>query len=354
MKTTAAADPLIDLVDAVWPECTNLLRELDDLADVSGRTAWSARPARTRLARPDAGDAGPIDVSVITPCFNQGTLLLEAIASVERTAPERCELVIVNDGSTEPRTLAVLARLKALGYYVHDQENRGLSAARNAAIAMARGRYILPLDDDNRLRPRFIADAVAALDAEAAVGVVYGDRQDFGLRNGTVTVPEIDLRGMLEVNHIDACAVFRREIWAECGGYDASLSPLEDYDLWLSALARGWKFRRLPYVTFDYRVRPASLLAQIGDWRCEYRPKIQRKHIALYASVAMEQVTELAKTVAEQARRLQALEAEGTARRAEAEALREQLARCEGELRRIQSFWPWRVWMRWVQWRSAW
>ena len=78
----------------------------------------------------------------------------------ERTAPPNCELIIVNDGSRQPRTLEILALLKELGYYVHDQPNLGLSGARNAAIARARGRYILPLDDDNRLRPGYISDAV--------------------------------------------------------------------------------------------------------------------------------------------------------------------------------------------------
>jgi hypothetical protein len=293
LQTTPPSDPLIDLVAAVWPRCARLLSELDELADLSGAGLWHARPVHSRLARP-AADGAPIDVSVVTPCFDQGVLLVEAIASVERTAPENCELIIVNDGSRELRTLEILDTLKGLGYYIRDQANLGLSAARNAAIALARGRYVLPLDDDNRLRADFIRDAVHVLDADPDVGVVYGDRHDFGLRTGVERVPELDARKLLEANYIDACAVFRKEIWTECGGYDPSLSPIEDWELWIQALKRGWRFHHLPYVTFDYRIRPDSLLARAVATLPKglLDRRLRHKHADLYGPLLAERFDE--------------------------------------------------------------
>jgi GT2 family glycosyltransferase len=281
LKSIDGCDPLIDLVAAVWPGCTSLLSELDDLADISAAGLWRARPVRSRLARPDSSaEEGSIDVSVVTPCYNQGALLVESIASVERCAPPGCELIIVNDGSHEPRTLEILEILKRCGYFILDQENQGLSAVRNTAVSMARGRYILPLDDDNRIRPNFIQDAKRVLDSSPDVGVVYGDRYELGLRTGGQHVPEFDLHKILEDNYIDACAMFRKELWKSCEGYDPRMSPWEDWELWVNAAGAGWRFHHLPYPCFDYRVRPDSLIARTStiETHREVRERILRKH----------------------------------------------------------------------------
>jgi GT2 family glycosyltransferase len=275
----APDDPLVALVAATSPRCTRLLAELDGQADLPATGLWSAAPLRGE--RPE----GPVDLSVVIPCYDLGELLVEAVASVERTAPERCELIVVDDGSVQPRTLEVLAALRAGGYHVIGQPNSGLAAARNRGIQEARGRYVLPLDADNRLAAGFIASAIQVLDTRPEVGVVYGDRLDFGGRNSRRPIPELDLPTFLWANYIDACAAYRREIWEACGGYDAGALVWEDWDLWLSAVERGWRFHRLPEVAFEYRVRPNSMLrnAEREGVREAVREHIYRKHHALYA-----------------------------------------------------------------------
>ena len=251
------ADPLIALVAATHPDCVRLLAELDRAADLPGNGLWSAPPLDGRRLSPQ-GDS-PVDLSIVIPCHDDGELLIEAVASAERSAPERAELLIVDDGSTAARTLEVLDVLRRAGYSVVDQENAGLSAARNRGFAAARGRYVLPLDADNRLRPGFAEEAIRRLDAEPEVGVVYGDRVEFGVRSGTVLVPDFDLDLLLAGNYVDACAVVRKETWAACGGYDLESWAWEDWELWMSVAERGWRFLHLPGVAFDYRVRPRSL-----------------------------------------------------------------------------------------------
>ena len=281
LSVTGGCDPLIDLIGLVMPGCIELLRELDNLADISAKERWQARPVSSRLGRPDRPtETGPIDVSIVTPCYNQGVFLVEAIASVERFAPPNCELIIVNDGSCDQQTLEILDTLKRGGYFIVDQQNLGLSAARNAAISMARGRYILPLDDDNRIRANFIEDAKRALDASPEIGVVYGDRSDFGLYSGAHEIPEFDLVTILRMNYIDACAVFRRQMWTDCGGYDSQMSPMEDWELWIHAAERGWLFHHLHYLTFDYRIRPGSLISGFQSPQAleEFRKRILVKH----------------------------------------------------------------------------
>jgi glycosyltransferase involved in cell wall biosynthesis len=273
-------DPLIPLTVATSPECGRLLAELDAAADLPATGLWNAPPLRGERLRP----AGPVDLSVVIPCYDYGQLLVDAIASFERNAPERCELLVVDDGSTQPRTLEVLEILRQGGYPILRQPNGGLAAARNRGIREARGRYVLPLDADNRLVPGFLASAIRALDADPEVGVVYGDRIDFGARSGRLRVRDFDLDTLLWANFIDACAVYRREIWEAGGGYDAGALVWEDWEFWISAAERGWRFLRLDEPGFEYRVRPNSMLAvaEREGIRRSVREHVYRKHRELY------------------------------------------------------------------------
>jgi len=339
-----SSDPLIALATATHPDAARLLRELDAAADLSAAGLWSEAPPDGRRLAYAGGGVGdrPVDLSIVIPCHDDGELLIEAVASAERSAPERAELLIVNDGSTEPRTLEVLTTLRRAGYAVIDQENAGLAAARNSGIREARGRYLLPLDADNRLRPGFPAAAIAALDAAPEVGVVYGDRQEFGCRNHRVVVPELDLDGLLRANFVDACAVLRREVWEQCGGYDGGMPSMgwEDWDLWIGAAERGWRFHRLPDVTFDYRVRPGSmasglLRAEVGE---PLRLHMIDKHYDLYRRrlprlLTAQHEVELARAeLAEVADERDRLRAERDARAGERDDLSGELKAAEADL----------------------
>jgi len=82
----------------------------------------------------------PVLLSVVIPCYNHGEYLLEAIASVEACLDPVYEIVIVNDGSTDPLTLNVMRHLTDQGYFVLNQENQGLATARNNGIEKAQVR----------------------------------------------------------------------------------------------------------------------------------------------------------------------------------------------------------------------
>src|SRR5437899_68511 len=98
----------------------------------------------------------PPFVSVIIPCFNHGEFLMDAVHSVEECARTLYEIIIVNDGSTDPPTVQLLKDLEEKGYNIINQNNQGLAAARNNGIAAATANYILPLDADNKIRPEYI------------------------------------------------------------------------------------------------------------------------------------------------------------------------------------------------------
>lgn len=266
LRTTDGDDPLIGLVAATSPESVRLLAELDAEADLPATDLWEAARADEHRALCAPGTA-PVRLAVVIPCLDHGELLVEAVASAERSIAEPYEMIVVDDGSRQPRTLEVFAALEAAGYFVVHQENQGLAAARNRGIELATGRYVLPLDADNRLRPGFPEAAMRLLDEDPRVGVVYGDRLELGLRSGPVQVPEFDLDMLLTGNYIDACAVICKRAWSECGGFDRNMPypGWEDWDLWISAAGRGWVFHHLPGAAFDYRVRPGSMIWHLAN-----------------------------------------------------------------------------------------
>jgi hypothetical protein len=274
-------DPLPALAALAHRDAAELLIDLDAAADLSGAGLWNQRlpPARSHQAK----EITP-RVSIIIPCHNHGEYLIEAVASVERSVEGPRELIIVNDGSDDPRTVEVLDLLREAGYRVLTQKKLGLPAARNAGIREAQSSYILPLDADNRLRPGFVTAAMAILDAQPEVGVVYGDRRDFGMRDAEVRVPPFDAEALLQCNFIDACALMRKEVWSACGGYDSALPAWEDWDLWIGATERGWQFHHLPGIAFDYRVRPDSMGAVLRDEQLQQISSyVFGKHRSLYS-----------------------------------------------------------------------
>lgn len=248
------------------------------------------------------GDQNDVRVSVIIPCFNDGQFIKEALASVEVYPDLIYEIIIVNDGSTDPVTCQVFDELRGKGYKVIDQPNQGLSAARNTGIKLARGEYILPLDSDNCIRPAYIYKGIEILDKFSDVAVVYGDVERFGEGiddlqkipgfnlsyedvsfvngfRGVQKVPDFNLSWLVNHNYIDACAVFRKSVWEECGPYDMNMpfGCYEDWDFWLSVAKKGYKFHHVPEVLFDYRVRPISLSTAA---RSEEKSKVVCRYIA--------------------------------------------------------------------------
>ncbi len=139
----------------------------------------SARPHRPRPPPGPAGGTPPQPrVAVIIPCFNDGATIREAVRSVLDQEP--CELVVVNDGSTDPATAAALRDLSDEGVRVIHQENRGTSAARMTGLAATSAPYVFPLDGDDVLEPGALAALADALDAQPWLSAVWGLLNVFG------------------------------------------------------------------------------------------------------------------------------------------------------------------------------
>jgi glycosyltransferase involved in cell wall biosynthesis/SAM-dependent methyltransferase len=242
-----------------WP-ALGYHRLNDELSDYERQVLplWIRPLGQPAPSTSDRQSGSPI-VSVIIPCFNLGRYLHDAISSVIAQTAQPIELIIVNDGSTDPFTRLLLDHIDHSQISVIHQHNRGLPAARNRGIQAARANYICCLDADDRLRPEFFERALPQLVADPAVGFVSSFYQEFDGHDGTIQHVACNLPDMLVMNRAMVTSLFRREAYESAGGYCESLSGMHDWDLWIGMLAAGYRALVIPEILFEYRVRDGSM-----------------------------------------------------------------------------------------------
>lgn len=203
-------------------------------------------------------------VSVVMPCYNDGRYIQESVASVKAQTYPNVELIIIDDGSDDSDTIATLNALaKEANVQVLHATHVGPSAARNAAIREARGKYILPLDADDTIDPTYIEKAVNILESHKDTGVAYCEADLFGAQSGKWDLPTYSFESMLFDNIVFVTALFSKADWEKVGGFNENMKAgMEDYDFWLSILGEGKKIEQIPEVLFHYRIKDSSRTTQ--------------------------------------------------------------------------------------------
>jgi len=224
-------------------------------------------------------------VSVVIPCYNYAHYLGEAVQSVLAQTYQELEIIIVNDGSTD-NTIGVADKIIAAHPHIRirliNQANSGQPAAsRNKGISEAKGKYILPLDADDMIDPTMVQKMMDILDRNDTVDIVYCDTIRFGDVNNSYHTKEWNLQRLASVNTMNYCALFRRKVWDDIGGYRLDCG-YEDWDFWISAAEKGFKGHRIPEYLFYYRIKQSGrlLLDQQNDAR--NKAKIVNNHPNLY------------------------------------------------------------------------
>lgn len=215
--------------------------------------------------------AAVCDVSVVIPTRNRTQMLASAMQSVFNQRGVDLELIVVDEASTDD-TSAMLAgvtddRLRVLR---HDAP-KGVSAARNAGIAIARGRWLGMLDDDDLWRPDKLAGQVAAAQ-RAGTEWVYSSVMQF-LPDLSIWMwsgapdPAVVQRRLPHDNVVPggaSSALALREAVVAVGGFDTGMHMLADWDMWQKLSARGAP-AAVPDYTVAYRIHSTNMSLERMD-----------------------------------------------------------------------------------------
>lgn len=211
-------------------------------------------------------------ISIIVPAYNVSNYIGDALRSVFVQDFKDYEVIVVNDGSTDTPTLEqVLEPYRNRINYIH-QENCGISAARNAALRVARGELIALLDSDDvwmegKLTEQLefmrqgqfdmvYGDALLIGDAPWPAGTTFMDRSP---SNGPVTLNSLlDL----SVTVVVSTVIMRKDLVERAGGFDEEdRNIVEDFDLWLRMARIGGRIGYQHKVVAQYRYRSDSISA---------------------------------------------------------------------------------------------
>jgi len=182
-------------------------------------------------------------VSVIIPTYNRGWILKETIDSVLAQDFRNFELIVVNDGSTD-NTQDILNSYKE-DIIVLQQNNKGVSAARNMGIASASGRLIAFLDSDDLWLPKKLSIQVDFFNANP--DALICQTEEIWVKNGIRVNPgkrHKKLSGNIFEPSLYLCLVspsavmIKRSLFENAGMFDETLPACEDYDLWLRVSCR--------------------------------------------------------------------------------------------------------------------
>lgn len=212
----------------------------------------------------DAIKQSDIIVSVIIPCYKQAEYLAEAVESVVNQTYKIWECIIVNDGSpdnTNEIANQLIKKYHDCNIQVIELQNGGLPFARNEGIKISKGKYILPLDADDKIATTYLEETVAILEKNPGYDIVYVDEQNFGETNHIHRKGPSGLQYLIKYNVHDYCSLFRKEVWETGGGFSTAMFiGAHDWNFWVSAAKHGFKSYHLEKPLFLYRNRAGTMV----------------------------------------------------------------------------------------------
>jgi glycosyltransferase involved in cell wall biosynthesis len=254
--------------------------EADQIRELVKRAALDAR-----VAQGDFPDLDQPLVSIVVPCFNDGRYLDDSIRSVFNQTMTSFEVIVVDDGSTDADTVAIIDALPWSRTRVIRQANQGLSAARNTGMSAARGTYVVPLDADDELEPQFLEKMVAALEPEPEAAFAACRARLFEDIDAVWVPRPYNPYQLLLSNSIIGCVLLRRDAYLVVGGYDETMRHgNEDWDLWIRLIKAGWDVVEVPDVLFRYRKHGISMSVETEARFEQGRAEIVERHPDLYAA----------------------------------------------------------------------
>lgn len=220
-------------------------------------------------------------VAILVACHDDASTIRETIDSLREEAGT--ELVLVDDGSTDPGTLELLGELEADGIRVLHQENAGPATAWMKGLSATTAPYVMPFSSDDILVRGAASLLADALDENPEVAAAWGDLQSFGAASARVpSVPALCPWHVTFMSPAPGIALFRRELLLQAGGWQLRRG-IEDWDLWMRLAAAGFSSVDVHRVVFHYR-RDAGgrFRGRVGNFEAFYE-QLRSRNAALFA-----------------------------------------------------------------------
>ncbi len=243
--------------------------------------AAAPRPSKRRGASTRGHGTSSPRVSIVVPVYEHFDFLQRCLDSAVANCSDQVELVLVDDGSRDPRIKPLLQRYQTQfgTTVVFQSRNSGVSMTLNMCVAHARGEFVAFLDCDDMLAPNAIGRVLAYLDEHSDCDYVFTDRFDIsdeddvlrlarygGYRDDRFTgVFKEDIVNGMVASHLK---VIRKSAIERVGGFDASVTGVQDWALALS-IAEFGVFGYLPEPLYYYRVHRDTVT--IGDRRGQFQ-----------------------------------------------------------------------------------
>ena len=198
-------------------------------------------------------------ISIITPVFDTPVSHLEeAVQSLLAQAYENWELLLIDDGSTDPdllRALPEIARRDQRIVLANFEKHGGISAASNRGIELARGEWITFLDHDDVLEPDAFFQIVNVLQKNPDTDLIYSD-EDKLAENGfeaPLFKPDWSPDFFLSYNYVGHLTAVRRDLVQKAGGFRSQFDSAQDYDLFFRVTELTSRIHHIPRVLYHWR-----------------------------------------------------------------------------------------------------
>lgn len=242
---------------------------------------------RSVVGRDDAAAA------VVIPCHEQGPFVLEAVRSALAQTVQNIEVIVVADGDEEVWDTLDSERDDRI--FIADTESfaippaetpLGVAAARNVGITFTVAPYVVCLDGDDILEPRYLERCLAAVDTNAEYSIVTTHYRAFGDSDerwrSSWREWEIHLS-----NSLHAASLFSRKLCAAVGGYDPAGMGWEDWSFWIACSKLHPKVNVVPEELFRHRVHAAQMSKWIGRNVAAVAASVKLSHPDLYEPSAL-------------------------------------------------------------------
>jgi len=223
--------------------------------------------------------AAPL-VSIIIPTYNTGQYIKEAVDSALCQTYKNCEVIVVDDGSTDQTKVILKPHIESKKIIYIYQENKGLAGARNTGIRAATGDYIAFLDADDVFLPEKIGRQMLHFAKNPTCDVSYCDlyhfydekpgellKLNYTYYSGTDVFPNLLKRHFIAPLSV----IMRRSVFDRFGYFDEQLRRAEDLDLWFRISYLGGKICFVPEQLAKLRMRKTQNLQGL-----ESQPEVKR------------------------------------------------------------------------------